>query len=173
VYVLYSWMSALDYTIESMVECPDDDPNDVVFVQATTTIRGRDAIEDFVACKMFPLALDFSFRDVTIGMTPVSKVRTPLLLFPVEPVSAGDVDRVLVEVVTEVERFLGSFGPREYDALMMAKLPNGGRLNRVLEQMGWLTPRARFPAAKPLKWQGTSEKPKCRRNWLQKGQRSV
>jgi hypothetical protein len=32
---------------------------------------------------------------------------------------------------------LGSFGPMEYDALGAANIPNGGRLNRVLEQMGF------------------------------------
>jgi hypothetical protein len=42
----------------------------------------------------------------------------------------------LAEVETEAERVLGSFGPREYDALMVANILNGGRLNRVLEQMG-------------------------------------
>jgi hypothetical protein len=36
----------------------------------------------------------------------------------------------------EIERVLGSFGPREYDALMAVNIPNGGRLNRILKQMG-------------------------------------
>jgi hypothetical protein len=63
---------------------------------------------------------------------PVSKARTLLPLLPLELVSAGDADHVLAEVEMEAERFLGSFQPREYDALMMAKLPNGGHLNRVL-----------------------------------------
>jgi hypothetical protein len=31
---------------------------------------------------------------------------------------------------------LGSFGPREYDALLVASILNGRRLNRVFEQMG-------------------------------------
>jgi hypothetical protein len=44
----------------------------------------------------------------------------------------------LAEVeTTKEERFLGSFTPREYDdAVMVAKLRNGGRLNRVLKHMG-------------------------------------
>jgi hypothetical protein len=32
-------------------------------------------------------------------------------------------------VETEAERVLGSFGPRECDALIAANVPNGGRLN--------------------------------------------
>jgi hypothetical protein len=43
---------------------------------------------------------------------------------------------VLAEVETEAVRFLGSFIPREYDAVMAVKLLNGGHLNCVLEQMG-------------------------------------
>jgi hypothetical protein len=61
VYVLHSQMSALDYTVEPEVECPNDDPNDAAFIQSTTTIGGRDAVEEFVAYKMFPLASGFSF----------------------------------------------------------------------------------------------------------------
>jgi hypothetical protein len=54
----------------------------------------------------------------------------------VEPVSAEDAGRFLAKVETNVERILGSYGPKEHDALMTAKLPNGGRLNWVFEKMG-------------------------------------
>jgi hypothetical protein len=47
--------------------------------------------------------------------------------------------RVLAEVETEAEKVLGSFEPKEYDALCMVNILNGGRLNWVLEQMGCLT----------------------------------
>jgi hypothetical protein len=75
-HVLHSWMSALDYTVEPEIECPDDDQNDATFIRVTTTIGSRDTVEEFVACKMFPLASDFGFKDVTVGMTPVSKIQT-------------------------------------------------------------------------------------------------
>jgi hypothetical protein len=55
-YTLYSRMSELDYAVEPKVECPDNDPNDASFVRATATIGGRDAVEEYVACKMYPLA---------------------------------------------------------------------------------------------------------------------
>jgi hypothetical protein len=64
-HVLHSQMSVLDYTVEPEVECSDDDTNNVAFVQATTTIGGQDAVEEFVACKMFPLASSFGFKDVS------------------------------------------------------------------------------------------------------------
>jgi hypothetical protein len=51
-------------------------------------------------------------------------------------VAAEDAARVLAEVETEAEKVLGSFRPKEYDALYMVNIPNGDCLNRVLEQMG-------------------------------------
>jgi hypothetical protein len=56
-----------------------------------------------------------------------------IVVFPVEVVSAESASRILAEVETKAERILGSFRPKEYDALSMAKLPNGGRLNHVFE----------------------------------------
>jgi hypothetical protein len=83
-----------------------------------------------------PLASGFGFKDVTMGIMVVSKVKTPLTVSPVELVSAEDVGCHLTKVETDAERILGSFGPKEHDALMTGKLLNGGRLNRVFEQMG-------------------------------------
>jgi hypothetical protein len=57
VYALHSRTSELDYVVEPEVEWPDDDPNDVAFVRATTTIGGHDVVEEYVACKMYLLAL--------------------------------------------------------------------------------------------------------------------
>jgi hypothetical protein len=135
-HALHSRMSELDYAIEPEVECPDNDPNDIVFVRATATIRGHDTIEEYVACKMYPLAVGFGFKSVPLGATLVSKVETPLPLFAVGNVAAEHVDHVLVEIETEAEKVLGSFGSKEYDAICMANIPNGSHLNRVLEQMG-------------------------------------
>jgi hypothetical protein len=67
VYALHSRMSMLDYTVESEVECLDSNANNTGFVRATATIRGRDAVEEFLACKMYPLAAGYGFKGVTIG----------------------------------------------------------------------------------------------------------
>jgi hypothetical protein len=85
---------------------------------------------------MYPLTSGFDFRGVTIGTIPVPKVRTPLPMFPVEAVSVENASRILAEVETKVENVLGSFGLKKYDALTTTKLPNGGRLNCIFEQMG-------------------------------------
>jgi hypothetical protein len=36
----------------------------------------------------------------------------------------------------DAEKILGSYGPKEHEACMVTKLPNGGRISRVLEQIG-------------------------------------
>jgi hypothetical protein len=145
VHALHSWTSELDYAMEPEVECPDSDLNGVAFVWATATIRGHDAVEEYLACKVYPLDAGFSFKNVPLGVTPMSKVEVPLLLFPVESIAVKHANCVLAEVETEAERVLGSFRPKEYDALGMANIPNDGHLNRVLERMG--VPYAPCPIA--------------------------
>jgi hypothetical protein len=53
-----------------------------------------------------------------------------------ETVSTKNVGHVLVEIETEAKSILGSFRPKKHDALNTAKIPNGGRVNHVIEQMG-------------------------------------
>jgi hypothetical protein len=64
VYALHSRMSEFDYVVEPEVECPDNDSNDAAFIQATTTIGSHDAVEEYIACKMYPLAARFSFESM-------------------------------------------------------------------------------------------------------------
>jgi hypothetical protein len=78
---------------------------------------------------MYPLAVGFGFESMPFGITPVSKVETPLPLFAVGTVAVEHVDRVLAEIETEAKRVLGSFGPREYIALRMVNILNDDRLN--------------------------------------------
>jgi hypothetical protein len=136
VHALHTQMSESNYAIEPEVACQDNDPNDAAFILATATIRGRDAVEEYVVCKMYLLAAGFIFKSIPLGTTPMSKVETPLQLFTVENAAAACAARVFVEVETEADKVLGSFGPKEYDTFYTANIPNGGSLNWVLEQMG-------------------------------------
>jgi hypothetical protein len=124
VHALHSQMSELDYAIEPEVECPNNDPNDATFVLATTSIEGRDAVEEYVACKMYLLATGFDMKSVSLGMTPVLMVETPLPLFVVGDVAAEHADTVLAEIEMESKKVLGSFGPKEHDALRIANISN-------------------------------------------------
>jgi hypothetical protein len=77
----------------------------------------------------------FGFRDVATGTMTVSTVVTPLSDFPVETILAEGANHFLAMVETDAEKVLGSYASREHGACMAAKLPNGGRLNRVFDQM--------------------------------------
>jgi hypothetical protein len=122
-------MSELDYIMESEFECPDSDVNAAAFVRVTGTIEGCSFVKEFLACRMYPLASGFGFRDVAIGTTTMSKVETPLPIFHEEAISAEGTDHFSVKLETDDENVLGSYRPREHDVLMTAKLPNGGCLN--------------------------------------------
>jgi hypothetical protein len=165
VHALHTWMSELDYAAEPEVECLDDDPNEAAFIWATATIEGRDAVKEYVACKMYLLAVGFGFESVPLGMTLVSKVEIPLPLFAMGNVAGEYAARVLVLVVTEAEKVLGSFRPKEYDALCMVNILNNGCLNRALEQMGVpYSPPPPFLALKPRRQLLRNEKQRCRRD---------
>jgi hypothetical protein len=131
-------MGELDYATETEVECPDNDHNVVAFVRAIVTISGSDAIEEYTTCKIFPLAASFgfSFSSIPLGRTPILRVETPLSLFAVGTNAIECADHFLAEVEMETEKVLGSFRPGECDALRLANIQNGGRLNRVFEKIG-------------------------------------
>jgi hypothetical protein len=97
--------------------------------------EGHDVVEEYVACKIYPLAASFGFKSAPLATTPVSKVETPLPLFVVGTIVVEHADLFLAEVKMETERVLGSFGSREYDALRVVNILNGGRLNRILKQI--------------------------------------
>jgi hypothetical protein len=65
-------MTGLDLVTELTFECPENDASDAAFVKATRFIGGRDAIEEYMACRFFPLSTNFGFGEVIDGETPVS-----------------------------------------------------------------------------------------------------
>jgi hypothetical protein len=122
-------MSALYYDVEPAMDFPDTDVNDVAFIRATTMIGGRDAIEEFLVCEMYPLVAGFGFKNVTTSRTSMSRVEVPLPIFLVEPISTESTDCFLAKVETNAEKVLGSYMLKEHDTCMAATLPNSGRLN--------------------------------------------
>jgi hypothetical protein len=98
-YTLHLWMSELDYAVKPKVECPDNDPTDAAFIQVTATNGGCDALEEYVACRIYLLAASFGFKNVPLGMTPVSKVETPLLPFAMGTIAAEHTNHLLVVVM--------------------------------------------------------------------------
>jgi hypothetical protein len=70
-YHMHSHMCSLDFQTEPPFDCSDDDSGDAAFVRATKFIRGRDAVEEFVACDMHGLAAGVGFNKVATLVTLV------------------------------------------------------------------------------------------------------
>jgi hypothetical protein len=71
-------MVPLDFSTDPSFECTDNDSGDLAFIRATSLNGVRDAVQEYLACGMFPLSANFSFAEIVDGETPVSKVTLPL-----------------------------------------------------------------------------------------------
>jgi hypothetical protein len=125
-------MSALKFHTKPSFNCPDDDLSDSAFVWASKSIGGRDAVEEFISCGVWPLAAGIDFEQVKIGETPISKLNVPLPRFPLRHEDDEDDIVFLVRVEQEARVIVGSYMGTEHEACIDS-LRNNGRLNRVLE----------------------------------------
>jgi hypothetical protein len=131
VHILHSYMCSLEFQTEPPFACADDDSGDVAFVQATKFIGGRDAVEEFIACGMYPLATGTNFDRVATRTTPVSKLKVPLPKFiAIHKDDNEDDVQFLVRVELEAEGIIGSYTKVEHVACLV-DMRNGGRLNHV------------------------------------------
>jgi hypothetical protein len=62
-------MCALDFKTEPSFECGNDDASYAAFVSATRSIGGWDAVEEYMACGLFPLSTSFGLREIEDGET--------------------------------------------------------------------------------------------------------
>jgi hypothetical protein len=132
VHILCSYMCSLEFRTEPPFDCADDDSRDVAFIHATKFIGGRDAVEEFVACGVYPLAAGAGFDRVVTCTTLVSKWK---VLLPKFIAAHKDDVQFLARVELEAEGIAGSYTKPEHDACL-AHMHNGGRLNRVFELAG-------------------------------------
>jgi hypothetical protein len=136
VYILHSYMCSLEFQMEPPFDYADDDSGDVAFVQATKFIGGHDAVEEFIACGMYPLVVSADFDRVAMRTTLVSKLKVPLPKFTAVRKDDDEDDvQFLARVELEAEGIVGSYTKPEHDACL-AHVHNGGRLNRVFELAG-------------------------------------
>jgi hypothetical protein len=66
-------MTPLDYLSDVPFECGPRDANVAAFIEATSIIRGCDAVEEFLACGIWSLSEKCDF-EVETKETPLSKV---------------------------------------------------------------------------------------------------
>jgi hypothetical protein len=101
VHTLRSHMSALKFHTKSSFNCPNDDLSDRAFVWALTSIGGRDAVEEFVSCGVWPLDAGNDFEHMKVGEAPVSKLKAPLPRFPLHHQNDEDDTELLARVEQE------------------------------------------------------------------------
>jgi hypothetical protein len=134
VHALRSHMSYLNFRTKPSFNCADDDLSDDTFVWASKHIGGRDIVEEFIACNVWPLAAGISFEQAKVGVTPVSKLKVPLPRFAVACEDDEDTAKFLARVEKEARVLVGSYTCPEHEAC--ATLLNNSRLNRTLELTG-------------------------------------
>jgi hypothetical protein len=83
IYSLHSYMTRLDCLMEPSFNCPDEEASDMAFVKATRTISDQDAVEEYMACGLFPLLASFNLVEIADGETPVLNLAVPLPKLPV------------------------------------------------------------------------------------------
>jgi hypothetical protein len=132
VHVLRSHLCALDFQTKPPVDCPDHDSRDAGFVKVASSIGGRDAVEEYLACGISPLSASVSFRGITDGVSPVSRVRLPLTKFHAVRKDEEDDVQFLARVKLEAESVVDSYSRPKHDACVASVL-NRGRLNHVFE----------------------------------------
>jgi hypothetical protein len=75
-------MSTIKFCTKPSYDCSGEDLSDGAFVWASKCIGGRDAVEEFMSCGVWPLATAVNFEQVRVSLTPISKLKVPLLRFP-------------------------------------------------------------------------------------------
>jgi hypothetical protein len=161
-------MTPLDLPTEPSFECGDEDSRDFAFVHATGLIGGRDAVEEYLACDMFPLSVSFSFTDIGDGETLVSMVTMSLPVFPLAKLQVESDDHFLTRVELGAENVVDSYGRTEHDACVQV-LPNTGRLNRVFRWLVWPMVPVRISAPRPTQRLLRKEKVMPTSGWWENG----
>jgi hypothetical protein len=135
VYALQSYMTQLNFVMDPPFDCPDDEVNDAAFIKATRMIGGQDAVEEYMACGLFPLSASFGLGKVTDRETPASKLPAPMLAFPVARLPEETNDQFHVRVELAAANVVGRYTRGEHKVCIEI-LPNQGRVNWGFEFTG-------------------------------------
>jgi hypothetical protein len=98
---LHSHMTCLNFRTKPSFNCATNDLSDGSFVWASKHIEGRDIVEEFIVCNVWPLAAGISFEQVKVGVTPLLKLKVPLPRFAVAREDDDDVAAFLARVEKE------------------------------------------------------------------------
>jgi hypothetical protein len=101
-------MSTLDFVTEPLITCPDTDANDVAFVGATSIIKGRNAVEEFLACSMHPLSAHFGFEEIAYR-DPMFEAGGSIPRLPCCQGRRESDTQLLVKVELEADNIMGRY----------------------------------------------------------------
>lgn len=118
-HALRSHMSGLRFCAESHLVSLDDDLSDTAFVWAFKFVGGWDAVEEFMACGVYLLAAGVSFDQVSIDMTPVSKMKMPLPKFVVARKDGEDDIKFFAWVELDVKGIGSNYTPRSTTPVLL------------------------------------------------------
>jgi hypothetical protein len=93
----------LNYLTEVSSSCDPEDADFMAFVNVTSLIRGRDEVEEFLTCGLWPLGEQFGFR-VETKESPLSKVMVlmPMITTAIEDQESEANFVVHIEKVTTI-----------------------------------------------------------------------
>jgi hypothetical protein len=142
-YPLSSKKTPLNYQTE-VSSCGPEDIDFVAFVEATSLIGDRDAVEEFLACGLWPLGEQIGFK-VDMKESPLSKVVVPMprITTTIGEWESGD------SFVAHIEDATNELGGRYTVAGHIAYQGlRHGRLNCIFELAGVLIQ----PHPEPIVW---------------------
>jgi hypothetical protein len=133
-YLLSCTMALLNYATEVTFECSPADADVAAFTESASIIGGRDIVEEFLACGLWPLSEKFFFK-VETKETPLSKVvvrmRQVTLVIGAQELGSAFEVRIAIAACLLV----GNYNIVEHNAYQGIR---HGRLNRVFELAGEL-----------------------------------
>jgi hypothetical protein len=161
IHTLRSHMSALNFHTKPSIRDSGENLSDDAFVWASKNIGGRDIMEEFVSCGVWPLAAGVSVEHVKVDLTLVLKLKVRLPRFPMSREDEEDDTHLLTRVTQKARNIVGSYTCVERESCI-ASLPNNGCLNRVLKVVGV----AYWPHPVPVFGEVLKKKSGCYKFWL-------
>jgi hypothetical protein len=131
VHALCSHIGALNFHMKPISSDTTQDLIDDGFVWVSQNIGGRDVVEEFLSCGIWPLSTDVDFEHVKVDFTLVSWLKMSLPKFPPRREGEEDDVRLLARVEQEARNIVGCYTRTEHEACF-ASIPNNDRLNRDL-----------------------------------------
>jgi hypothetical protein len=128
-------MSPLNFRTKPSVPDSAQDLSDDAFIWASQNIGGRDAVEEFVSCGVWPLCASVDFEQVKVDLTPVSQLKVPLPHFPLRHENEEGDLQFMARVEQGIRNIVGGYTCMEHEACI-ASLLNNDCLNHVLKVVG-------------------------------------